>query len=106
MRETASKHVLMGDDERLDAKAQKDFRGAYDATYAAFKSVMAEIYDEVDSGNEVRSVVMAAGRFGDYPMTSIEGSPMWSVGKKVRGRRSQVTTGLDGFTAGTFLGAM
>jgi ketol-acid reductoisomerase len=60
----------------------------------------------VASGNEVRSVVMAAGRFGHYPMTSIEGSPMWSVGKKVRSRRAQAATGMDGFTAGTFLGAM
>jgi len=106
IRETVSKHGLIGVDEHLDVEARKDFRRAYDATYAAFKSVMAEIYDEVDSGNEVRSVVMAAGRFGDYPMTSIEGSPMWSVGKKVRSRRAKNKTEMDGFTAGTFLGAM
>lgn len=106
IRETVSRHGLIGVDEHLDPEGRRDFRRAYDATYGAFKSVMAEIYDEVASGNEVRSVVMAAGRFGQYPMTSIEGSPMWSVGKTVRGRRSQVTTGLDGFTAGTFLGAM
>ena len=106
IRETVSKHGLIGIDEHLDPEGRRDFRRAYDATYGAFKSVMAEIYDEVASGNEVRSVVMAAGRFGHYPMTSIEGSPMWSVGKTVRGRRSQITTGLDGFTAGTFLGAM
>jgi ketol-acid reductoisomerase len=106
IRQTVSKHGLMGVDEHLDAEGRRDFRRAYDATYDAFKSVMAEIYDEVASGNEVRSVVMAAGRFGQYPMTSIEGSPMWSVGKKVRGRRSDSATEMDGFTAGTFLGAM
>jgi ketol-acid reductoisomerase len=106
IRQTVSRHGLIGVDEHLDATGRRDFRRAYDATYAAFKSVMAEIYDEVDSGNEVRSVVMAAGRFGHYPLTSIEGSPMWSVGKKVRARRAQMETGMDGFTAGTFLGAM
>ena len=106
IRQTVSRHGLIGIDEQLDAGGRRDFRRAYDATYVAFKSVMAEIYDEVVSGNEVRSVVMAAGRFGQFPMSSIEGSPMWSVGAAVRKRRSQITTVVDGFTAGTFLGAM
>ncbi len=106
IRETISKHGLIGLDEHLDATSRREFRRAYDASYAASKGVMAEIYDEVASGNEVRSVVMAAGRFRDYPLTTIDGSPMWAVGNVVRGRREQVRTGVDGFTAGTFAGAM
>ena len=107
IRQTVSRHGLIGIDEHLDPEGRRDFRRAYDATYNAFKAVNAEIYDEVASGNEVRSVVMAAGRFGQYPMTTIEGSPMWSVGAAVRGRRLDAQpTAMDGFTAGTFCGAM
>jgi ketol-acid reductoisomerase len=106
IRQTISRHGLVALDEHLDATGRRDFRRAYDATYASFKGVMAEIYDEVSSGNEVKSVVMAANRFGQYPMTSIEGSPMWTTGAAVRRRRGQIKTDIDGFTAGTFAGAM
>ncbi len=106
IRETISRHGLVALDEHLDADGRRDFRRAYDGTYAAFKSVMAEIYDEVMSGNEIKSVVMAANRFGQYPMTTIDKSPMWTAGAQVRSRRAQNKTEIDGFTAGTFAGAM
>jgi ketol-acid reductoisomerase len=106
IRETISRHGLVALDEHLDANGRRDFRRAYDATYASFKGVMAEIYDEVASGNEIKSVVMAANRFGQYPMTTIDRSPMWSAGADVRRRRDQIKTDVDGFTAGTFAGAM
>src|SRR6185437_4229955 len=75
IRETISRHGLVALDEHLDAQGRRDFRRSYDATYASFKGVMAEIYDEVMSGNEIKSVVMAAKRFGEYPMTTIDKSP-------------------------------
>ncbi|MEA2656100.1 MAG: ketol-acid reductoisomerase [Chloroflexota bacterium] len=106
IRETISRHGLIGLDEHLDADGRRDFRRAYDATYSSFKGVMAEIYDEVASGNEVKSVVMAANRFAQYPMTTIEGSPMWKAGAAMRSRRGQIKTEVEGFTAGTFAGAM
>jgi ketol-acid reductoisomerase len=106
IRETISRHGLIGIDEHLDSDARRDFRRSYDSTYAAFKSVMAEIYDEVASGNEIRSVVMAAARFRDFPMTKVDGSPMWSAGAVVRRERGRHETEIDGFTAGTFCGAM
>ena len=106
IRETISRHGLVALDEHLDSDGRRDFRRAYDATYSSFKSVMAEIYDEVISGNEIKSVVMAANRFGQYPMTTIDKSPMWTAGAHVRGRRDQTKTDIDGFTAGTFAGAM
>src|ERR1700686_759667 len=43
IRQTVSRHGLIGVDEHLDAEGRRDFRRAYDATYVAFKSVMAEI---------------------------------------------------------------
>lgn len=106
IRETISREGLVAVDEALDADGRREFRRSYDATYAAFKGVMAELYDEVMSGNEIRSVVMAANRFRDYPMTNVEGSPMWTTGAVVRRQRERTKTGLDGFTAGTFCGAM
>jgi len=106
IRETISREGLVAVDEALDADGRRDFRRSYDATYAAFKGVMAELYDEVLSGNEIRSVVMAAKRFKDYPMTNVEGSPMWATGAAVRRQRGRSKTELDGFTAGTFCGAM
>src|SRR4029077_16014237 len=106
IRETISRHGLVGLDEHLDANGRRDFRRSYEATYASFKGVMAEIYDEVMSGNEVKSVVMAANRFAQYPMTTIDHSPMWTAGAEVRSRRGKIKTGVDGFTAGTFAGAM
>ena len=106
IRETISRHGLVGLDEHLDSNGRRDFRRAYDATYASFKGVMAEIYDEVMSGNEVKSVVMAANRFREYPMTTIDRSPMWTTGAEVRRNRGGHRTEVDGFTAGTFAGAM
>ena len=106
IRETISKQGLIGIDEQLSPEGRRDFRRAYDATYASFKGVMAEIYDEVVTGNEIRSVVLAASRFREYPMTTVDGSPMWVTGAEVRRKRGSSTTPIDGFTAGTFCGAM
>ncbi len=101
IRETISRHGLVALDEHLDARGhRRDFRRAYDATYSSFKGVMAEIYDEVVSGNEIKSVVMAANRFAEYPMTTIDRSPMWAAGAQVRSHRANQRTDIDGFTAG------
>ena len=43
-----------------------------------------EIYDDVASGNEVRSVIQATRRHGTYPMGKIDSTDMWVVGEKVR----------------------
>jgi ketol-acid reductoisomerase len=106
IRETISKQGLIAVDEQLTADGRRDFRRAYDATYAAFRGLMEEIYDDVVSGNEIRSVVAAASRFDRYPMTKVEGSPMWQTGAAVRRQRAQHKAPLDGFTAGTYVGAM
>ena len=106
IRETISKQGLVGIDEQLSPDGRRDFRRAYDATYSAFKGVMAEIYDEVATGNGIRSVVLAAARFREFPMTTVDGSPMWVTGAAVRSKRASLKTEIDGFTAGTFCGAM
>jgi hypothetical protein len=38
-----------------------------------------EIYEDVASGNEIRSVVQAGARFDRFPMGKIDGTHMWQV---------------------------
>eukprot|EP00955_Chlamydomonas_euryale_P005365 57184-Chlamydomonas_euryale.AAC.1 len=42
--------------------------------------VCMEIYEDVASGNEIRSVVQAGSRFDRFPMGKIDGTYMWKVG--------------------------
>jgi ketol-acid reductoisomerase len=85
---------------------RRTFEDAYASTYPAALAVVAEIYDEVASGNEIRSVVLAGGRLERFPMTEIDGSRMWAVGQAVRARRDELAAELDPLTAGVFCGAM
>ena len=41
--------------------------------------VCEEIYDDVASGNEIRSVVQAGQRFDRFPMGKIDQTYMWKV---------------------------
>jgi ketol-acid reductoisomerase len=68
--------------------------------------VIAELYDEVDSGNELRSVVLAADRLARHPMAPISGSPMWAAGPAARARRGERDLPIEPFTAGAFLAVL
>merc|ERR1719199_1343924 len=61
---------LTGDDK-------KKFEEAYSASYQPAKDVLAEIYDEVKSGNEIRSVIMHGDRFEKFPLGKIDGTYTW-----------------------------
>lgn len=86
--------------------AVAEFDRAYAATYGTTKDLIEEIYDEVESGNEIRSVVLAGRRLARTPMTSVSGSPMWAAGAAVRARRTEGSAVTDPFTAGVFLAVM
>jgi ketol-acid reductoisomerase len=90
----------------LQPDERKDFERAYAATYAAVKGLLVEIYDEVESGNEIRSVVLAGKRLKNYPLGEIEGSRMWQVGRKVRGQRQKRASEVHPYTAGVFCATM
>lgn len=92
-------HLLPEADRRV-------FDRVYEATYPAAMDVLLEIYDEVASGNEIRSVVLAGERLKRHPMPSIEGTRMWRVGAEVRAQRQDGTTPVDPFTAGVFCAVM
>jgi ketol-acid reductoisomerase len=88
-----------GDDGRT-------FDDAYCATYHAFSPLIAELYDEVRSGNEIESVRLAANRLRHAPMPTVDGSRMWTVGQQVREQRDEAAVSIDPLTAGIVCGAM
>lgn len=92
--------------EGLSGAERVDFERAYAASYQAAKPLMIEIYDEVESGNELRSVILAGKRLSEYPIPTIEGSRMWKVGVAARTERARRPAEVHAFTAGVFVGTM
>ncbi|MEU2339832.1 ketol-acid reductoisomerase [Streptomyces sp. NPDC013172] len=104
---TISKDGLIGVYRRLAVHERDVFADAYAASYPVGLELTAEIYDEVASGNEIRSVILAGRRLGRFPMGKIDQADMWHVGEDVRARRHvDGEVPLDPFTAGVFCGIM
>ena len=91
--------------QKLDGEGQKIFEKMYSAAYHPAFDVLMEIYDEVSSGNEIRSVVLAGRRFDRYPMGKIDGTRMWQVGEKVRAARTGEPV-VNPVTAGLYCAVM
>ncbi|MET9789487.1 ketol-acid reductoisomerase [Streptomyces canus] len=90
----------------LSPSGREVFDRAYTATYGPAREIVAEIYDEVADGTELRSVILAERRLGARPMSEIGGSPMWDTGEKVRARRGERALPVEPFTAGVFVATM
>jgi ketol-acid reductoisomerase len=90
----------------LEGDAKRTFEEAYSASYRASMPILLEIYDEVSSGNEIRSVVQAGKRLERFPMSEIGTTRMWKVGQAVRDRREESTVEIDPTAAGTVCGTM
>ncbi|XP_047939302.1 ketol-acid reductoisomerase, chloroplastic-like [Salvia hispanica] len=97
----------------LDAQGKKDFETAYSASYYPCMDILYECYEDVASGSEIRSVVLAGRRFYDkeglpaFPMGKIDQTRMWKVGERVRAQRPAGDLGpLYPFTAGVFVALM
>jgi ketol-acid reductoisomerase len=101
-----SRQGLLAVYESLEEGDKETFRRAFSAAYHPAFEILMEIYDEVASGNEIRSVVMAQQRHKRYPMGKIDGTRMWQVGADVRARRGSFTTPVDPVTAGIYLATM
>jgi ketol-acid reductoisomerase len=91
--------------QKLDDEGKKTFARMYSAAYHPAFDILMEIYDEVSSGNEIRSVVLAGRRFDRYPMGKIDGTKMWQVGEKVRAARTGEPT-VNPVTAGLYCAVM
>ena len=70
--------------DNLKGEDVQIFEKAYAAAYKPSREILEEIYDEVASGNEIRSVVLAGKRHGEFPMGKIDNTITWQVGEKVR----------------------
>lgn len=92
--------------ESFSGKDREQFELAYSLTYNVAREILEEIYDEVDSGNEIRSVIMAVDRMEKYPFDTIDNTSMWRVGKEVRAARKPDGTPLNPFTAGVYIAVM
>jgi ketol-acid reductoisomerase len=91
----------------FEGEQKAEFDKGYAAAYAPALEILAEIYDEVASGNEIRSVVLAGKRLEEFPMPTIDGTRMWKVGAEVRARRAtHPVVEADPFTAGVFCATM
>src|SRR5262245_11537453 len=101
-----SKKGLMAVYESLNEQDKDIFRKAYSAAYHPAAEIMLEIYNEVASGNELRSVVEANKRFERYPMGKVDGTEMWQVGEKVRAKREPNKIPLHPVTAGVYVATM
>jgi ketol-acid reductoisomerase len=81
--------------ESLGEEGKQEFEAAYSASFYPSMDIMYKCYEDVASGNEIRSVVLAGRRFSEkeglpaFPMGKIDGTRMWKVGEKVRSSRPQ-----------------
>ena len=103
--EIISKQGIKAVYDQLNDQQKQAFEVAYSQTYGPAFDVLFEIYDEVQSGNEIRSVVMAGDRHDRYPMGKIDQTEMWLVGEKVRASRSE-TVDINPTTAGVYIATM
>jgi ketol-acid reductoisomerase len=92
--------------QSLDDDGQLKFARMYTLAYPIFYGLIMEIYDDVECGNEVRSVVSAGKRLSDYPMGNIAGTRMWRVGEGVRAERVEEDIPLHPETAGLYAALM
>lgn len=92
--------------DKLNDDDKKIFQQAYSASYKPAKEILQEIYDEVASGNEIRTVIMHGQRISEYPVGKIDGTFTWTVGEKVRAERDEDNIPLNPFTAGVYVATM
>ncbi len=92
--------------EELEEGEKAAFRKAYNAAYHPCREILEEIYDDVASGNEVRSVIQATRRHHTYPMGKIDSTDMWVVGEEVRADSQRNYAPINPETAGTYMACM
>ncbi len=92
--------------EQLDDEGKKVFERIYSHAYGPAFEILLEIYEEVSSGNEIRSVYLAGNRSDRFPMGKIDGTSMWQVGEQVRAARPEAMPQINPFTAGLYCAVM
>ncbi|XP_065873922.1 ketol-acid reductoisomerase, chloroplastic [Euphorbia lathyris] len=97
----------------LSEEGKKEFEIAYSSAFYPCMEILYECYEDVASGSEIRSVVLAGRRFYEkeglpaFPMGNIDQTRMWKVGERVRSTRPAGDLGpLHPFTAGVYVALM
>ncbi|KAL5860926.1 hypothetical protein ACOSQ4_002222 [Xanthoceras sorbifolium] len=97
----------------LSEEGRKEFEAAYSASYYPCMDILYECYEDVATGSEIRSVVLAGRRFYDkdglpaFPMGKIDQARMWKVGERVRSALPAGDLGpVYPFTAGVYVALM
>ncbi|XP_066306680.1 ketol-acid reductoisomerase, chloroplastic-like [Miscanthus floridulus] len=110
---TISKKGMLEVYNSLTEEGKNQFIEAYSAAYYPCMDILYECYEDVSSGSEIRSVVLAGRRFYEkeglpaFPMGNIDQTRMWKVGERVRSTRPQGDLGpLHPFTAGVYVALM
>uniref|UniRef100_A0A0E0C5E6 Ketol-acid reductoisomerase, chloroplastic n=1 Tax=Oryza meridionalis TaxID=40149 RepID=A0A0E0C5E6_9ORYZ len=110
---TISKKGMLEVYNSLTEEGKKQFIEAYSAAYYPCMDILYECYEDVSSGSEIRSVVLAGRRFYEkeglpaFPMGNIDQTRMWKVGERVRSTRPAGDLGpLHPFTAGVYVALM
>ncbi|KAF0920660.1 hypothetical protein E2562_036149 [Oryza meyeriana var. granulata] len=110
---TISKKGMLEVYNSLTEEGKKQFIEAYSAAYYPCMDILYECYEDVSSGSEIRSVVLAGRRFYEkeglpaFPMGNIDQTRMWKVGERVRSTRPAGDLGPSHpFTAGVYVALM
>lgn len=103
---TISRQGILAVYEALDAAGKKEFEAVYAASYPAAREVLEEIYDDVSTGNEIRSVNLAGDRLKKRPMGKIDGTETWKVGERVRAKRVEEKIPIHPVAAGVYVATM
>jgi ketol-acid reductoisomerase len=90
----------------LDDAGKEIFRAGYAASLKPAMDICFEIYEDVASGNEIKSVIQSGSRFDRFPMGKIDQTAMWKIGADVRAKRDEATIPLNPFTAGVYVATM
>ena len=90
----------------LSADDKEIFKQAYSASYMPSKEILQEIYDEVSSCNEIRTVIMQGDRIEKFPVGKIDGTYTWQIGEQVRATRDEDKIPMNPFTAGVYVATM
>ncbi|XP_039116079.1 ketol-acid reductoisomerase, chloroplastic [Dioscorea cayenensis subsp. rotundata] len=113
MSKTISTKGMLALYNSLSEDGKKEFNAAYSASFYPCMDILYECYEDVASGSEIRSVVLAGQRFYEkeglpaFPMGKIDQTRMWKVGERVRASRSADDLGpLHPFTAGVYVALM
>ena len=104
--ETISHRGIRAVYDELDETGKEEFRSAYSAAYGPCCEILYEIYQEVESGNEIRSVILAGDRMERFGMPTIDTTELWRVAAKVRDSGDRDKVRVPPFTAGVYIACM